>query len=796
MRWQGQVEAWALWFPPEAATSHRLAGAWQPGSRLLQAGGGMLLLLPSPRPVRAELSLALPVAALGDGWASYPSARPARDELVLFWQGQSWSARLADLPPVELAELWDGSGLEFEVGRPLQEPRKRPLPPKPSPVESLRDILPSLPSPAPEREEWLQRQESRPESPSNPLHRAFGTLLGLLGRSHDQRYLDKMLRLFEKGDWEQALRYAIPLKEGTFPGEVIRAFRGLFRPRKSLDFSPQGGSHYVVGTSMSGMEMLRAVYRSACDSLMKAGRYEEAAYVMGELLDDPVAAVEMLEQQQMYEAAARLATTKGLPPELLVRLWFRAGKVDKALELARRHQVWAEAFVALERLDRPAAGRFRIAWATDLARLGLAAEALEVGWSVRPRLPEYQRWVEETLAAGGAPAWKAAALVVSDSGLSRDVRLGEVLEGWFSSDGPLTTEGRRIVLGGLPSTATEDLRIASWAERTARGVMKQAGGPFALGDDKTLAALIKLSGDPWLKVDAPTTLPRLNLRLEGWSETVRSRGQLPLYDATPLGDGRTLLALGHAGLAVTSRRGTFSQSFSLPAHRLVLPTRGDLYLIVSGNGLGVFQRGRAAAWCSARMAGHADTHDGYHWWVWQEAELFRVDLTPDGEGHRGWAALEQMAFRTAIREVKVGARDVAVLTEDELSLYRLPGMTVLSHRPYHDTNPFLLSSTGCRFLSRKFGQVRYEGVDLGLQGEVIGAHDFETHAVVYARDEEGVNLCAFPYSSLRHKFNLRLPGAAFARARIHGYQLTVCDSQGRLLSADLRAQQWLSQHFL
>lgn len=800
MRWQGRVEVSALWFPPGSASSLRLAQAWETGARLLQAHGGVLLLLSSLRPVRAENSAALPLVKLDEGWASYPAARPVRGEVVLFWQGQVWRHALGSLPPVDLAELWEASEMVYLEGKPLAEPRGAPLLRNDSKGETLQEILPSVPAAARERDEWMRRQaDPTTDKRTNPLLGLFDLLRSLVGQDQDQRYISKMLEMFEKKQWDQALRHAIPLNHDSVASRAISSFRSLFRPRRDLSYTPVGQVVPSVETSLQGMDLLRSVYRSAYDSLIEAQRYEEAAYVMAELLGYPHDAVEMLEGQKMYEAAARLATAKGLPADLQVRLWFRSGKVETAMTVARHHQAYAEAAVALERLDQAAGERFRIAWAEDLVRLGQTAEALSVGWEVRSKLPLYQEWMRETLAAGGPAAWQAAVLTSRDSVLSREVALARTLELWFAPGGAITSEGRQFILVALGQRqgVTEDADLARWAERTARSVMRQAGGPFAVGDDQSLGALVKLSNDPWLRVDAPRTLPKLDLRRESWHQKVMQRGQLPLHDAVDLGDGRVLVALGHAGLAVLSRGGALSQSFSQPAHRLVVPRQGNLFLTVSGRQLGFYQQGRAFPWCSAQVDGYAREHDGFHWWVWKATELYRVDLTPSNQdGKRDWAALEQMSFPAGILAVKTGPREVAVLTCHQLSLYRTPGMTLLSHRPYVDTNPFLLTPTQVHFLSSKYGQVRHQGTDLGLTGTITSADDLKTHAVVYAQNEDGVNLCVFPYSKPRQKFNLELPGATLARARVNGHQLLVCDDRGRLLMADLRAQQWLAQHFL
>ena len=66
------------------------------------------------------------------------------------------------------------------------------------------------------------------------------------------------------------------------------------------------------------------------------GKIERAAWVYAELIGDAEEAVQVLERGGKLREAAEVAEKKELAPGLIVRLWFQAGEVERALAIARR----------------------------------------------------------------------------------------------------------------------------------------------------------------------------------------------------------------------------------------------------------------------------------------------------------------------------------------------------------------------------------------------------------------------------------------------------------------------------
>ncbi|MBX3166859.1 MAG: hypothetical protein KF760_05580 [Candidatus Eremiobacteraeota bacterium] len=783
MSWQGFQSIWGLWFPPGWQQPERLLSAWQPGARLFSAWHGWLLVYAQPRFGAVEVCPGLAVLASGDGWSSHPRLRPTAGQLALRWHGQDWQG---EKQLMDLAELWDWQSLRhFPAHQPAIVPA-RPLLVQAAP-EPVRKILPSIPPPAPEREQLLQRLSQPAEPSKNPLLGFFDLLRSVFGSPENQRYMNKMLRLFEQKNWQEALRHAIPI--GDSQSSSLQAFLGQLKPRSSLDFTSPSESGFAIGTSLHGLDLLQAVYRRALQSLLEAGRIDEAAYVQGELLADPAGAVELLEKHGRLEAAARLATLKGLPASLQVRLWFQAGRPEVAMALARRYGVQAEALQMLARQDLELANRFRAAWATDLADAGCLSRAIAVGWPVREQLEDYEFWLRAGLDSPGPGSLEALVFGLQDSGYCQRLRLPEKLQALFEDRDLLTQPRRRAILDHLASTWFETLHplLKAWAAETARRVMRQANSPVPLGDQRILEFLINLSGDPWLRADRPSSLREMAPPIGLWSETITRQGLTPIYDALWLGDGRILLALGQAGMVVLSRGGAVSQRFALPAYQLV---DGERPIIVSGANLSRFQGGKTEFWCRASLDGWCESHDGYHWLVWWGRQVYCIDLLS-----QEWRALHQYNLDYPPREINVSGHTAAVDAGSRLHLLHTPHLELIREEDV-GSGPHLCTPSGVESLLKMGEQWRFRGQPLGLDGPSPSFRERHGFCLIEMPYAQGLQLLAFPLSHPSQQLSLKLPGADQMTVRIHGWIMLVCDNTGRVLVADMRARAWLARFYL
>ncbi len=786
MSWRGLHSVWGWWYPPHSLQPERLLAAWQPGARLLRAWKGWLLVYARPRLARAENGPASPVLAVGEGWSSDARLRPAPRHLALRWHGETWQAELHKLAPVDLAELWDWSPLHHKGPlKPALAPT-RPVLVQTAP-EPVRKIFPSIPPPAPERDQLMQRLNRPAAAPGkNPLLGFFDLMRSFFGSPENQRYMDKMLRLFEQKNWQEALRHAIPL--GDSQSQAMQSFLGQLKPRSSLDFTSADRESTSIGTSLHGLDLLKEIYRKALKTLLEAGRIEEAAYVQGELLADAAGAVDLLEKHGKLEAAARLATLKGLPASLQVRLWFEAGRPEVAMILARRYGVQAEALAIMARKSPELANRFRAAWATDLADAGCFSLAISVGWAVREQLEDYEFWLRDALEAAGPGSLEALVFGLQDAGYCERLKLPERLQATFQDYSLLTQPRRRAILERLASTwfETHHPGLKTWACETARKVMRQANSPVPLGDQRILEFLINLSGDPWLRADRPPALGEAAPRLGPWSENLDRIGQTPIYDGLWLGDGRILLALGQAGMVVLSRSGEVSQRLALPAYHLV---DGERPLIVNGANLSRFEAGRAQFWCQASLDGWCESHDGYHWLVWWGQQLYTLDLTSaDGR------ALHQRILDYPPREINLSGHTAAVDGGSRLLLLRSPRLDLIREVEVGG-GPHLCTPAGVESLSLSGDLWKFRGLPLALEGRFPRFRERNGFCLIESAYAGGVQLLVFPLNNPSHQLSLKLMGANQVRARIQGWLLLVVDSTGRVLIADLKARSWLGQYY-
>jgi len=796
MRWRGRLQASGLWFPPGWQWPQRLAPCWESGSRLLEAPPGWYLLFPSPREVDAEHCAGIPVVEVAGGYCSWADGRPNAGHLLWKWQGRCYSAPLSGLEAVDLDKLWESSSLSYQEAR-APATVKRIAVPAPALLERVRSILPAVQPPAPQQEDFLNRlrQSSPTGGPRNPLLGLFDLLKSFFTSPENQQYVKKMVDLFERQQWQEALRYAIPL-DNSVPNRQWQQFLGVLRPRNSLDFTALTRAGSAIGTSLDGLELLRSLYRKALSNLIAAGRIEEAAFLQGEILQEVAAAVDLLEAHGKLQAAARLATLKGLPAAQQVRLWFMAGDHQQALTLARRYYAHAEAALQLRSRNPGLLPAFQKLWALDLAAVGRTAEALKAGWEVRSDLPDYSHWLQEALTDGGHAALEAMALCLPDSQLRTKLGLARYLEQWFADKDPGSHERQRKLLGLLARRPflCEDPEMLAWAQNTARRLMRQASGPFPIGGLSELNFLIQVAQDPWLKADRPASLPNISPRLGLWKTVIESRGLTPLWDAAILSDGRLLVALGHAGLQLLSRRGAVAQRFDIPAHRLVAPLEGERFLVLSGQRLAGYMQGRCTPWCSIDLDGFAEFHDGYHWLVWVGRDIHQIDLTRPLE----FRSLTRIQLPGQPLRVCLGMRQLAVETGRGIQFWDYPGLHPAHRGSQTSPGPGLnvLTPTGLESLLDSRQNYRCATHPLSIEGQAPKANHQGGYILVESDLRGGKSLLVFPQAHPDLQLLLELPLSTRLSARIQGHYLIVGDDQGRLLVADLQSRQWLRQHFL
>ncbi|XVN18011.1 hypothetical protein QZH46_22285 [Pseudomonas corrugata] len=447
-------------------------------------------------------------------------------------------------------------------------------------------------------------------------------------------YMQRMLEMFENGDLEEALRHAIPLGGGQ--GTAGQAF-GTPNRRQDLTLTQHSGPR----TSMlfeAGLEThLKQVYRQSFERLDREGRIEEAVFVLAELLRARHEALDYLEKHQRYQQAADLALAWDMPTSTIVRLLCLAGDWQRALQVARRDNAFADAVLMLETKWPEAAARLRLEWALALTEKGLWLQAVDVIWSLSAERERATQWLLAAEAAGGSLA--------IDSLVKRAILLPDTLstyEGWVEKlrSDPERVVERAALAQALLAHKAHSPALAWLAAATVRAMICDQANQQAYLTQNQLQSLVKMSKDKLLQADLPgSALPRnkvLNQNLERVSTplsfTAPERGNRTICDAVPLTDGRYLLALGEAGALVVEANGNTVFHFPVPTQTIVLghsrrvalalARRGDVWRICkldlvnrSASDLGVLM-----------LDGFAKHFDGTAWTIGRGSQLRVVDV--------------------------------------------------------------------------------------------------------------------------------------------------------------------------
>ena len=484
---------------------------------------------------------------------------------------------------------------------------------------------------APPRPSWLERLRVRVAVAlwTSPLGQA-------IGRRHAD-YLRETLELFDRGRLDEALRRAIPLDAGARPGPGHLAL-GLPTPRTSLGptLRAPGGGGAVVPLVESAMQALRARYLAARDRLVREGRIDEAAFVLADLLDDPAAAVELLERRGRTRLAAELAEARRLAPGLVIRQWFVAGDRDRAIQLAWRTGAFADALARAGKT--PVADRMRLAWADALAGAGDYLAAIDVLAELDEPVAAadalIDRWIELGLATGGVVA---ARLWIRRLARAAD-RLAEVRAAVV----PILAGGddvlaERIAIAQELVAAPHGPATAALARAAARAMIADLGRGVDGEPATLLPRLLRVAGDAALRADMPA-LGKLPPRpalvrpaLHRWARG--DAGAIVVHDVVPVPGGRVLVALGELGVRLFTADGRTVAAWDQPADALVIADHGATAIALARRGRTQrlaridLARRTMRPWCEAELDGWMATFDGAMWFVTRGADLLGLDAT-------------------------------------------------------------------------------------------------------------------------------------------------------------------------
>ncbi len=676
----------------EAEARHRVVTAWRPGTVVrAMPDGRWLVVLPEPVEIRSERAPGLPLAAGDAETVTLPSA------------GRSYDLRPADLPGVDLACWVDVANLPMHVLAPIQLPPPQPTalaPPVAAPAPDLRAGARVRRSEAAERvsrELGATQAGPRPAAGSPRARGILARLIlrtpaaGVVGRRH-ARYLRRLTEEFTRRQWDDALRDAIALGGGVGGTLTLR-----LPSRRTAGLAPSARRTSAARSVPFGPNVrdhLRELYRQAATALEREGRIDEAAFVLADLLDQPAEAVALLERHRRFDLAAGLAEGRRLPADLAVRLWWRAGRRDRAVELARARGAFAAAVDRLATVDRTAARELRGAWVAACQSAQDHLGAVEAAWpEVGLRsvvIPDLQAG----MALGGPTAATLFAYLVSHDP-SPEGRLAALalLDRRDLADRP--ARHRFIAaLAGLPGADKGfDRALCSAALRS----LVRDDGQLSEVDKRTarrISRTLRERADPILAADLP---PLWRNPVESPATVVVTAqpdpGQLAVHDAVALPGGAILVAHGDLGARLLTVDGRIRARWDVPAFQLVVADHGGSALLVARRGavsevhrLDLATR-KVRPWATLAVRRFVPTFDG--------TNVFAVDadgiVVLDALGERPTAVWRELDREAVVYDIARRPDSLAALVllppvaadqaaRLELWRWELPGI-ILRRRP-------------------------------------------------------------------------------------------------------------------
>lgn len=873
---RGRVEAAGYLIDPaligEAEARRRIARCYERGSRVLAIDEGYVVTLPTAVPILAERAPGLPLVKAGAGLSAVPEMNADPGELVLLRAGLLVHVDLDVAKRVPLTELVDLSGFERLAAKPLGEP---PPPPQPisSPRASIREILTEVPAQASEAAEiwgdapgsgqpaapslfermlsWLRERlvsGRRPQvepsdgdivvAPTQPsgwwskLIDAFDRFavrflnLSRLSRLLGQRqasYLRRLLDMFEDDRLDEALRHAIPLaKEGT-PGGGRPAY-GVPSPRDHLAITAGnqgGGSMMALGDEL--FDLLRERYRRAFERLERAGRIEEAAFVLAELLGETEEAISFLERHGELVKAAELAESRGVAPAIVVRQWIIAGEWTRAVRIARRHHAFGEAVMLLSKTHPAIAKSLRLLWADALAEAGDFVGAVDVVWKVREATHLVSPWIDAAIEVGGTVAARmmVKALVLVPDGLeSVRERISKLLD----DDDAQSVYARRAFLEALalepPSPA-----LAACAKPALRAAYRDVGlHGLPLRRDLHQKAL-RTANDSAFSTDLPKKpLAKPPTDVVEIVIDEADGGTVAIHDAAMLPSGRFLVAIGEAGAVLLTRDGRLVKHFVEPCQWLVPSDGGHRAIAIAGRGdvkrlarLDLVHQ-RAHPWTDIALDHWAPTFDGWQWFVSLRRGLEALDVMST-TALTAWRVnkCQPVAIQRDAQTLSVIAR----ADHDELWVFQAPSLTLRTRAAV--SHPALgwseisgmvrqLAEEGsasvfvCGALSAGGETSLLECIDRREDRELtvarnwrIGRHTVELppaseilsmvrtdeHVAVATATALGVHIQIIDVANGDLRARLTLLGSNTCSMRLDAHHLVIGDDRGRLLAVDV-----------
>lgn len=825
----------------EAEARRRVLDLWSAGCVLRWIDDSRwLITLPRAAEVRCEHAPGLPLGTSTAGLAPAGSGQAPPPGVLRLEEGGRWTDRqLSGLKQLEPAGWIDLDGLTVHELSPVMKPAVPPAslpPPKPPAVPDLRSAAKIGPrsTRGDQVADRLASPRGRPRRAaagrggSGPFpSRRRGTVARLLlrspaapviGRRH-AKYLRELTEAFHRRQFDDALRDAVSLGSGG-------GFLTLrLPPRRDTvtgpgSTSPAGGGTIPWGTTV--YQHLREMYRDAAGQLEAAGRIEEAAFVLADLMGNVTGAVAMLERHQKFGLAAEIADGRNLAAELVVRLRWMAGHHERAIEVARARGAYAAAVSRLEALDRDQARSLRATWAEDLRQGGDYLGAVEAAWPHPELRPSVVPDIQAGMALGGPAAAQLLAYLLAYRASSGSRAAAVAL--LRSEDAGLTLARDRL-LAALSRLRCSDPAIDRELASEALRAMARAQLAPCWNQKSARRAVSALSrrADPVLRADLSSFhWQRPATRHPGaviHANAPENAGQLPVLDAALVAGNTLLVAHGNHGARLLTSDGRIRARWNVPAHRLVVADHGGAAILATGIGdlgwqlhrLDLATR-RLKPWVSVRASHLAPSFDGATLLVIDEAGTMNFLDAHSGQAKVLWRELHDAGQAVAVSRspgmlsaiVRCFPRpgQLSAPARYEQWRWKLPEVTLRYRREVAWAPEQALTSSGVLLRLDPVASsspVQYT-LTTYVQGSAQPSQLAESPGAVSITASGPAhalirNLGDWSQADVSSRspapadVSIRFPGMTQLRIRSHADTLTAWDSAGRIVAVDIGQQE-------
>jgi MoxR-vWA-beta-propeller ternary system domain bpX6 len=395
-------------------------------------------------------------------------------------------------------------------------------------------------------------------------------------------YLRKMLKMFDEGNIEEALRHALPID--SLGQSLGQAFSSPGR-RQDLQLSGSLGPSANIGLDEELQRHLRELYRQSFERLDRQGKIDEAVFILADLLNARTEALDYLERHNRIGQAAELALAWDMPATTIIRLLLLSGDWDRAVQVARRDKEFSTVIDTLQASHPDIAVKLRLAWADYLADSGEWLAAVEAVWPISQARHLAKEWL---LTAERAGEELSARTLVKRAALLPDTIEQYTDRILALANADTSTHTRTAVAEALlevkASNAATGLITTTILPSIAAD---RAEGLNDLSKNK-LNKLASLSNDTFLKADLPNwDIPAISTTTNFWSQLppqvlhAPSKGLQPIHDVVALTEHRYLVALGEAGCIIVDRTGKILQRYNVPTYSLVISDSQRVALTVA-----------------------------------------------------------------------------------------------------------------------------------------------------------------------------------------------------------------------